>query len=117
MNDKKIRVRGLRALIPVKPRTKPKRKKENVYYVEIKKIRQTGDQIKKEIDKKVLKELTESIKKFGVIQPLTVSKVEKRKRGGINVYYELVSGQKRLLAAKQAGLRVVPAVIKEYDKI
>lgn len=104
-------------MIPVKPRTKPKRKKENIYYIEIKKIRQTKEQLKKEIDKKVLKELTESIKKFGVIQPLTVAKVEKKKRGGIDVYYQLISGQKRLLAAKSAGLRVVPAVIKEYDKI
>lgn len=114
---KKIKARGLRALIPIKPRTKPKRKKENVYYIEIKKIRPAPDQVKKEIDKKVLKDLTESIRKYGVIQPLTVAKVEKKKRSGINVYYQLVSGRKRLLAAKSAGLRVVPAIIRKHDKI
>ena len=108
--------RGLNALIPIKPRTKTRRKKENVYYIEIKKIRQTPEQIKKEIDKKVLKDLTESIRRYGVIQPLAVAKVEKRKKQGINVYYKLLEGQKRLSAAKEAGLRVVPAKIKN-DKI
>jgi len=122
MNGKKIKARGLRALIPVKPRTKSKRKKVNVYYIEIKKIRLTPHlrasegQAKKEIDKKVLKDLTESIRKYGVIQPLVVAKVEKRKRRGINVYYQLISGQKRLISAKQAGLRVVPAVIKTMKR-
>lgn len=113
----KLKARGLRALIPIKPRTKPKRKKESVYYIEIRKIRQSKEQLKKEIDKKVLKDLTESIRKYGVIQPLIVAKVEKKKRRGINVYYQLVSGRKRLLAAKSAGLRVVPAIIKRHDKI
>lgn len=109
---KKLKARGLWALIPIKPRTKSKKRKENVYYVEIRKIKLTSEQFKKEIDKKVLKELTESIRKYGVIQPLTVMKVEKRKKQGINVYYKLLEGRKRLLAAKEAGLRVVPARIK-----
>src|SRR3989344_6885135 len=108
MNGKKIKARGLRALIPIKPKTRPKRKKESVYYIEIRKIRQSKEQLRKEIDKKVLKDLTESIRKYGVIQPLIVAKVEKKKRRGINVYYHLVSGQKRLISARQAGLRVVP---------
>ena len=109
---KNLKAKGLHALIPVKPKTKPKRKKENVFYIEVRKIKQTKEQFKKEIDKKVLKDLAESIRKYGVIQPLTVAKIEKRRNHGINVYYELVSGQKRLLAAKSAGLRVVPAIIK-----
>ncbi|OHB17028.1 MAG: hypothetical protein A2913_01970 [Parcubacteria group bacterium RIFCSPLOWO2_01_FULL_40_65] len=113
MNGKKIKARGLRALIPIKPKTRPKRKKESVYYIEIRKIRQTKEQLKKEIDKKVLKDLTESIRKYGMIQPIFVAKVEKRKKRGINVYYQLVSGQKRLISAKRAGLRVVPAMIKK----
>ncbi len=111
--NKKIKPRGLRALIPIK--SKAKRKKLNVFYVEIKKIRQTPEQLKKIVDKKALKELFDSIKKYGVLQPLTLSKVEKKRKRGINVYYKLISGQKRLLAAKQAGLRVVPATI--HDKV
>lgn len=108
----KLKAQGLRALIPIKPRTKPKKRKESVYYVEIRKIRQTPELLKKEVDKKVMKELVESVKKYGVIQPLEVVKVEKKKKGGINVYYKLISGQKRLIAAKIAGLRVVPAKIR-----
>ncbi len=110
--EKDLKAKGLHALIPIKPKFKPKRKKENVFYIEIRKIRQAPEMLKKEINKKVLKELTESVRKYGVIQPLTVSKVEKKKKGGINVYYNLLNGQKRLLAAKSAGLRVVPAVIR-----
>ncbi len=123
---KKIRPKGLGALIPLRVKTKPERKKENVFYVEIRKIRQTPHLVGNQkgtgqaLDKKALKELTESIRKYGVIQPLELAKVEKRKNRGINVYYQLVSGQKRLLAAKSAGLRVVPAKIKKTagnDKI
>lgn len=118
---KKIRLKGLKALIPIKVDIKPKKKKENVFYVEIKKIRQThrlhtSAGQAKEVDKKILKDLTESIKKYGVIQPLTLAKIERKKKGGINVYYRLISGQKRLIAAKSAGLRVVPAKIKN-DKV
>ncbi len=109
-------------MIPLKARVKPRRKKESVFYVEIKKIRQSPEQTKKEVDQKILSDLTESIKKYGIIQPLIVTKVEKRKRRGINVYYRLVSGQKRLLAAKASGLRVVPAFIRNlpstsHDKV
>ena len=109
---KNLKAKGLHALIPIKPKFKPKRKKENVFYVEIRKIRQTPEMLKREISKKALKELAESVRKYGIIQPLTVAKIEKKKKSGINVYYELISGQKRLIAAKSAGLRVVPAMIK-----
>lgn len=111
----KLKAQGLRALIPIKPKTKPKKKKESVYYVEIRKIRLTPRLRASEgqaSDKKALRELTESIKKYGVVQPLELVKVERRKSKGINVYYKLISGQKRLIAAKTAGLRVVPAKIR-----
>lgn len=107
-----LKAQGLRALIPVRGKSKPKKKKESVYYVEIRKIRLASEQLKKESDKKVLKDLTESIKKYGVVQPLELVKVERKKKKGINVYYKLISGQKRLAAAKSAGLRVVPAKIR-----
>ena len=73
--------------------------------------------LNKKINRQVLKELIDSIRKFGIVQPLTVIKIEKKKRGGgLNVYYRLVAGQKRLIAAKSAGLAVVPAIIKN-DKV
>lgn len=114
----KIRTRGLKALIPIRPKIKPSRKKESIFYVEIKKIRQSSLHkiAGQAIDKKVLDDLTESIRKYGIIQPVVVAKVERKKRSGITVYYKLVSGQKRLIAAKSAGLRVVPAFIRN-DKV
>lgn len=120
MNVKKFKASGLNALIPIKNKKKPKKKKASVFYIEIRKIRQSPEMLKKEIDQAGLKELTDSIRKYGIVEPLTVAKVEKRKRGGgLNVYYKLVSGRKRLMAAKSAGLAVVPAVIKNeaYDKV
>lgn len=112
----KIKARGLKALIPTKPRVKLKKKKESVYYVEIKKIKEKPEDLRRVLDQKILEEMADSIRKYGVIQPLILAKVEKKKRRGINVYYELVSGKKRLMAAKEAGLKVVPAVIKELPK-
>ena len=115
---KKIRPKGLEALIPTRIKTKSKKKKANVFYVEVRKIRLTPHLRKSagQVNKKILKDLTESVRKFGVVQPLVVSKVEKKKKGGINVYYKLLAGQKRLMAAKSVGLRVVPAVIKKEVK-
>lgn len=117
---KKIKTRGLQALIPVKPKSdraksKAKRKKESIYYVEIKKIKLNQEQIarEKEIDKKATEELAKSIRKYGVIQPIALSKVERKKKRGISVFYRLLSGQKRLIAAKIAGLAVIPSVIKD----
>ena len=62
----------------------------------------------KTFDKEKLKELSESIKKHGIIQPLIV-----RKKG---LNYELVAGERRLRAARLAKLQTVPVLIREYDE-
>ena len=54
-----------------------------------------------------MQELADSIKQFGVIEPLVVVK-----RKG---YYELIAGERRWRAARLAGLKEVPVVIKDYD--
>jgi ParB family chromosome partitioning protein len=54
-----------------------------------------------------LQELSESIKQFGLIQPIVVKKKDN--------YYEIVAGERRWRAARIAGLKEVPVVIKEYD--
>lgn len=112
MPKKQTAPKGILSLIPVKSK-KSKKKRESVYYVEIRKVKLTSEQLKREIDKKELKELAGSIRKYGVVEPISILKVETKKRsGGLNVYYRLISGQKRLLAAKFAGLAVIPAKIK-----
>lgn len=65
-------------------------------------------QPREQFDETALTELADSIRELGIIQPITV-----RKTG--NERYELISGERRLRAAKQAGLSVIPAYIREAD--
>ena len=71
-------------------------------------IRPNPYQPRKKFDKEKLKELSESIKKHGIIQPLIV-----RKKG---LNYELVAGERRLRAAKLAKLQTVPVLVRDYDE-
>ena len=67
------------------------------------------DQPRKEFDKEKLDELADSISKHGVIQPIIVTK-----QGSI---YQIVAGERRWRASKQAGLKKIPAIIRNYDEI
>ena len=71
-------------------------------------IRPNPWQPRKTFDKEKLKELSDSIKKHGIIQPLIV-----RKKG---LNYELVAGERRLRAARLAKLKTVPVLIRDYDE-
>ena len=80
-------------------------KKEEVM-VKISEVEPNRNQPRKNFDEDALLELSESIKQFGIIQPLVV---QKRKD-----YYEIIAGERRWRAAKMAGLKVVPVIIKDY---
>ena len=67
------------------------------------------DQPRKEFDKEKLDELADSISKHGVIQPIIVTK-----QGSV---YQIVAGERRWRASKQAGLKKIPAIIRNYDEI
>lgn len=116
--------RGLSNLIPtddttedVSPKASKQTKTGAVTKTEVvKKIEQTlninriepnKNQPRKEFNEDALQELADSIKQFGVIEPLVVVK-----RKG---YYELIAGERRWRAARLAGLKEVPVVIKDYD--
>ncbi len=75
--------------------------------LKISQIEPNKNQPRKNFDEDALSELADSIKQFGVIQPLVVVK-----RKG---YYELIAGERRWRAARLAGLTEVPVVIKDYD--
>lgn len=64
-------------------------------------------QPRKKFDEDALQELSESIKQFGLIQPIVV-----KNKGS---YYEIIAGERRWRAARIAGLKEVPVIIKEYD--
>ena len=66
------------------------------------------EQPRKKFDQEALEELAESIKQYGVIQPIVVT----QKEG----YYSIIAGERRWRAAKIAGLTEIPAIIREYDE-
>ena len=116
--------RGLSNLIPtddttedVSPKASKQTKTGAVTKTEVvRKVEQTlninrigpnKNQPRKEFNEDALQELADSIKQFGVIEPLVVVK-----RKG---YYELIAGERRWRAARLAGLKEVPVVIKDYD--
>lgn len=76
--------------------------------VKVSLIEPNRDQPRKDFNEEELQELAESIKNYGVLQPLLV-----QKKG---TSYELIAGERRWRAAKLAGLREVPVVLREYNK-
>ena len=123
------RGRGLDALFPEKtvqskPKTVKTVKEEKKVAVDTKKssqqetsngermmkismIEPNREQPRKKFDEDALQELSESIKQYGILQPLLVS--DKKD------YYEIVAGERRWRAAKMAGLKEVPVVVKEFS--
>lgn len=85
----------------------------SIFWVEVDKIKPNPFQPRKEFDEAALRDLSESIRMYGVLQPLVVTRTEIFEDGkGLRVEYELVSGERRLRASKLAGLREVPAIIR-----
>lgn len=88
----------------------------SVFSIEIDKIKPNPFQPRREFEIGPLNDLAESIRQYGVLQPLTVSRIEKETPdGGMVVEYELIAGERRLRAAKIAGLTQVPAIIRVGD--
>lgn len=80
---------------------------EGVLSVKITKVEPNREQPRKQFDEDSLIELSESIKQYGVLQPLLVAKRDN--------YYEIIAGERRWRAAKMAGLKEIPVLIKEYS--
>ena len=113
--------KGLDSLIPSGKENTDSVKKENVkvkvvvkevvkdeLFVKISKVEPNKDQPRKDFNEDALIELSDSIKQYGVIQPLIV-----KERNG---YYEIVAGERRWRAAKMAGLKEVPVIVKDYSE-
>ncbi|HVU80007.1 MAG TPA: ParB/RepB/Spo0J family partition protein [Candidatus Paceibacterota bacterium] len=85
-----------------------------IFWVEVDKIRPNPFQPRKEFDEAKLQDLANSVRQYGVIQPLTVSRREVQKEdGGLASEYELIAGERRLRAAKLAGITSVPVLIRD----
>lgn len=74
--------------------------------VKINQVEPNRDQPRREFDEDSLMELADSIKQFGILQPLIVQKKKD--------YYEIIAGERRWRAAKLAGIKEVPVIVKEY---
>ena len=76
--------------------------------VKLSKVEPNRSQPRKQFNEDALLELSESIKQYGVIQPLLVSKKKD--------YYEIIAGERRWRAAKIAGIKEIPVIVKEFTE-
>lgn len=96
--------KGLDMLIPTAPE---KEELQTPQMLKLSQVEPNRNQPRKQFDQEALKELAGSIKQYGVIQPIIVTKKED--------YYEIIAGERRWRAAKLAGLKEIPVVVKEYS--
>lgn len=89
---------------------------EAVFQIEIDRIVPNPHQPRKNFDEEALLELAASIRELGIIQPLVVTKAEKETERGLEPEYQLIAGERRLRAAKIAGLSTVPVIIKKVGE-
>ena len=110
-------VRGLESLIPKKQnKNNLIKRKESVFWIEIKKIKTNPLQPRKEFNKKELRELADSIEKYGILQPLLAKKISKMVKSGEKIEYQLIAGERRLRACKMIGMNEVPVIVTEIKK-
>ena len=89
----------------------------SIFWIEVEKIVPNPYQPRREFDPYALKDLSESIRMYGLLQPLVVTRREIIKEdGGLAVQYELISGERRLRASKLAGLIQVPVIIRAGEE-
>jgi len=105
---KKALGRGLGALIEDASSTPEIVHSEAVNEIDINKIETNPFQPRSKFDEEALNELAISIKELGIIQPITVRKMENKK-------FQLITGERRLRASKIAGLETIPAYIRTAD--
>ena len=85
-----------------------------IFWIELHKISPNPYQPRREFDEARLKDLAESIRQYGVLQPLVVTRKEVQKEdGGLVVEYELIAGERRLRASRIAGVEQVPVIIRD----
>lgn len=91
-------------------------KYDSIFWVEVERIHPNPYQPRKEFDEARLKALADSIRQYGVLQPLVVTRKEIETALGLQTTYELIAGERRLRASKLAGLREVPVVIRAGEE-
>lgn len=92
-------------------------KYDSVFWVEVDRISPNPYQPRIEFNEENLKSLAESIRQYGVLMPLVVTRKDVEKEGGgLQTAYELIAGERRLRASKLVGLKEVPVVIRQGEQ-
>ena len=92
----------------IKQELQEKKEEGTVFTVKMTQIEPNRKQPRKQFDEDALLELAESIKQFGVLQPLLVQKKDD--------YYEIIAGERRWRASKLAGIKEVPVILKDFSE-
>lgn len=100
--------KGLDALFGPAPEEEQIKENDSLKNLKITEVEPNRDQPRKRFDQEALEELASSIKEYGLIQPIVVAK----KDG----YYSIIAGERRWRASKIAGLKEIPAIIREDDE-
>ncbi len=101
----------------MEPTSKSNYFNNSIFWIELEKIVPNPYQPRREFDQHALKDLADSIRMYGLLQPLVVTRKEVIKEdGGLNVQYELISGERRLRASKLAGLAQAPVIIRAGEE-
>jgi len=104
--------------IPLKEKTKEISnisfdfKEDKIFQIEVEKIKPNPYQPRKESSDGSIRELADSIREHGILEPLIAVRIEKETEKGTEVEYQLIAGERRLIAAKLLGLPTVPVIIK-----
>ena len=100
--------KGLDALFGPVPEEEQMKDNDTLKNLKITEVEPNRNQVRKNFDQEALEELAESIKEYGLIQPIVVTKKDN--------YYSIVAGERRWRASKIAGLKEIPAIIREDDE-
>jgi ParB family chromosome partitioning protein len=87
----------------------------SIFMIEVDKIKANPFQPRQEFNEDRLRDLSDSIRQYGVLQPLVVTRKEVEREDGLVTEYELIAGERRLRASKLAGLSLVPAIIRSGE--
>lgn len=100
--------KGLDALFGPAPEEEQMQENDMLKNLKITEVEPNREQARKRFDQEALEELSQSIKEYGVIQPIVVT----QKDG----YYSIIAGERRWRASKLAGLKEIPAIVREDDE-
>ena len=99
--------KGLDALFGPAPKEEQIQENDTLQNLNINEVEPNRNQPRKRFDEEALEELANSIKEYGLIQPIVVTKQDD--------YYQIIAGERRWRASKKAGLKEIPAIIREND--